>query len=191
MATFPDTTHIKPLLGYDSGLIENVRRNPSEAGASQIRDLWAGERKFYAEFDMDLSAADSRTVIAFNDANYATTFDFYDYDPSVGYTTELIGTGDGATLTFNIPAKETTSRLVYVNGVLKTVVTHYNITAGTGPIGQDRAVFTAGNAPPNGHAVTISYVGRHHFECEFMAFTRPVIGSTGRKRFHIRVEEAW
>jgi hypothetical protein len=196
MAIFPDSNTIKPLLGYESWPIENLRRSPSEAGDTQIRDVW-GRVKWFAEFEMELNASDAATVIAFFMANRATTFTFYDFDPYIAFVAENIGTGDGSAVTYTIPAKETTSHaespqpLVYVNGVLKTAATHYNITPASGALGQDRVIFTGGNAPANGHAVTITYTGRHLYTCEFMKFEYRVVSTLGRKRVSFRVEEAF
>lgn len=196
MAIWPETS--KPLAnGYDNTPLENVRRSPSESGNTQIRDLWAGATKFKAEFEMQLSFANSRIAISFYNTNRGTTVTFFDFDWTMEFTAENIGTGDGSALNFTIPAKETTSHaenaqpLVYVNGVLKTVATHYNITAGSGALGEDRVIFTGGNAPPNGHAVTITYSGRHRYAVDIITCTWKTISSTGRKHFSVRVEEAW
>lgn len=194
MAIFPDSTTIKPLLDYDATPIENVRRTPSESGLQRIRDVW-GREKFQATMEFDLSPTDAATMIAFRSANRAATFTFYDFDPSRPFSNETIGTGDGATLTFTIPAKETTSQIVQVADGLggwttKTAGVHYNITAGSGALGEDRVVFTGGNAPANGRDVRISYTGRHRYTCIFTAYGERVISSTGRKAFSIRVEES-
>jgi hypothetical protein len=190
MAIFPDHSAIKPLVGYEAGEIENVRRNPAEAGATQIRDLWGGLTKFYAEFEYELGTAAAHEFLRFRRANRALTFTFYDIDLDA-FDGENIGTGDGSNLIFTIPAKETANRVVRVAGVLRTAGTHYNVTSGTGSLGEDRVVFTAGNAPTNGQAVTIDYIGRHRYNCEFVAPLRKVIVSgSGRRRLPVRVEQA-
>lgn len=75
-----------------------------------------------------------------------------------------IGTGDGSEVNFDVPnTKNTDPNVVLndievkVNGVTKTPVTHYNFSPYTGTAGTSRVIFTGGNAPPNTHAVTISY----------------------------------
>lgn len=182
---------IKPLVNYNNAPKENVRRTPSESGKTQIRDLWAGETKFQAECEFNVSEADGRTLIAFWTANRGEVVYFFDYDTSLLYTTENIGTGTGAALNFTIPAVSTASQLVYVNGVLKTAGVHYNITAASGANGEDRVIFTGGNAPANGHAVTITYTGSHLYEVDVLSFEWTIVSSMGRKRFRVRVEEAW
>lgn len=79
---------------------------------------------------------------------------------------ENIGTGDGVVTTFLVTKKYVTGTSTYtrrifkpistgfevrVNGVLKTAGSHYNLTASTGTI-----VFTAGNIPGVGEAVTVT-----------------------------------
>jgi hypothetical protein len=198
MAVWPESA--VPLAdGYDNTPIENIRRTPSEAGSTQSRDLWAGATKFKAEFEMRLSLAASRTAIAFWMANRAAAITYFDFDSSVEFDNESIGTGDGSALNFTIPAKRTTATSAPVVQVAdgaggwttKTSVTHYNISAGTGALGEDRVIFTAGNAPANGRAVRISYIGRHRYTVDIIAFDWHTVSSTGRKQFHVRLEEAW
>lgn len=273
MAIFPDTASIKPLIGaYRKNPIENVRRNAAEAADTQIRDVW-GREKFAVTFDMDLTLDDAQTVRDFCRTNRALTFDFFDYDPEK-FSAETIGTGDGANLTFTIPAKETGSQgfapVVEVNdgvasatvtaggtgyansfavtftggggsgaagtatavaGVIqsiaitspgsgyssnptpvltagggtggtataaigawntRTVVTHYNITSGTGSVGQDRVIFTGGNAPPNTRTVRVTYKGRHHYTCELQGPPQTVpVNTLGRKVISVAIMEAF
>ena len=196
MAIFPQTLadgqQVAPLLdGYDEGKIENVRRNPAESGDTQIRDLWMGRTKYFTECDLDVSPADGAAFIAFKDNNRASTVTFFSYDVSLQYDDENIGTGDGVAVNFTIPAKNTAAQVVEVDGVVKTVVTHYNVTAGSGALGEDRVVFTGGNAPANGLAVTISYTGRHRYTVDMLILAWRTLNSLGRKAIHLRVKEAF
>lgn len=96
--------------------------------------------------------------------------DYQDYAiPQSGSTPQSIGTGDGSDLTWQIykrytnaiggtydrtitrPSATAADLVVFVNGVQKTNPTHYGYSSTTGII-----TFTGGNAPPNGHAVTIT-----------------------------------
>lgn len=184
MAIFPDTTSIKPLVGYDPTPIENVRRNPSEAGATQIRDVWGGLTKFKAEFEMELSPTDGDTVIAFWRTNRATTFDFFDYDKVI-FELESLGTLASSPQTFTIPAKATSDHALVVNNV--PVAGPYTLSYGTGTKGQDRITVTG----TIGHSVKLTYRGRHIYTCEIISFAWRVIKGTGRKLFSIFVQEAW
>ena len=69
-------------------------------------------------------------------------------------------TGDGTNLRFDIPGNSnpyTVIGSVKVATALKTVVTHYNLSIGTGAGGADEIVFTSGNAPGNGAAIEIKF----------------------------------
>jgi hypothetical protein len=192
MAIFPDSTSIKPLVdGFQSGFIENVRRNPAEAGNTQIRDVWGGATKFFSAFRMKLNSTNANIVIAFWQDNRALTFTFFDFDNSIRYYAESIGTGDGVTRNFTVAGKEISSQAVSDNGVLKIAGTHYNVSAGSGALGEDRIIFTPGNAPALGHAVLITYTGRHLYNCDLIEFGWEMANSMGAKLFTIRVEEAF
>lgn len=97
----------------------------------------------------------------------ASGFRFKDWtDYYIGFSApQLIGTGDGAATTFQAYRKYTVgaytfyrkiTRLVagtisvYVNGVLKTVTTHYTVNVDTGIV-----TFTGGNTPPMGQIVAM------------------------------------
>jgi hypothetical protein len=195
MAIFPDTSSIKPLIGtVRKSPVENVRRNVAEAGDTQIRDVW-GRVKFTETFDMDLGLDDAETVDDFYNTNRATTFDYFDYDPSK-FSNEEIGTGDGATTTFTIPAKETSDHTIQVSDGAGGWITYglgsASVSYGSGAVGQDRVVFTAPNTPPTGRTVRVTYKGRHHYECEFQGPPQTVVvSSTGRKVISVAIMEAF
>jgi uncharacterized protein (TIGR02217 family) len=116
----------------------------------------------------DTTDMDTIRSFFFNARGKARGFRFKDW-ADFSMTAENIGTGDGVTTVFKITKKygtgayQYTRRIfkpvsatvqVYVNGVLKTLTTHYTLNATTGTI-----TFTGGNTPPLGHAVTVT--------CEF------------------------
>lgn len=192
MAIFPDGTGLKPLYeDYESGEMENVIRNEPRSGKAMRRDVWMGRTRFWATFTLELALAFTYQVMAFWRTNRALTFTFYDFDTD-RFPDESIGTGDGSNLTFTIPAKETTNQTVMVNGTPWLEVTHWNITAGTGALGEDRVIFTTGNAPANGIPVTITYDGRHRYTCEWDGPpSKPVVSGNGRHQIRVRVREAF
>lgn len=157
---------LKPVYGYKADYIEMVKRTASESGKSQIRDVW-GRTRFIADCPHEVRKDDAELLMAFWRANRVLAFDFF--DALEGYfPDESIGTGTGAETTFTVPAKETSDRVVKVAGVTKTEGVHYNISVGTGAVGQDRIIFTGGNIPANGAAITMTYRGRHWFTMEFV-----------------------
>lgn len=116
----------------------------------------------------DTTEMDTIRAFFYNARGKARGFRFKDWS-DFSMTNMQIGTGDGATAAFSIIKKygtgsyQYTRRIfkpvaatvqVYVNGVLKTLTTHYTLNSATGII-----TFTAGNEPPNTHPVTVT--------CEF------------------------
>jgi hypothetical protein len=65
-----------------------------------------------------------------------------------------VGPGDGATKTFTLPAKQTSSQVIYVAGT-PTAVT---ISAGAGPLGEDQITFAS--APALHATISAFLVGR-------------------------------
>jgi hypothetical protein len=157
---------LRPLVdSYSSTPIDALKRNAPTAGAAQSRDPWTGRTKRQVSMEFDLLVADIELISAFIDTYGVAGFTFFDFESKLYGTpgarpARNIGTGDGATLTFTIPAKETSGIVVYVNGVAKTAGVDYNVSVGTGSQGEDQIVFIAGHAPGNGLAVTVAFLGR-------------------------------
>lgn len=166
---------LKPLIsGYNARFISNVKRNSPTAGASQSRDVW-GKKKFTADCPFSKGIDDIELLLSFWDVYGVSGFTFFDFVQTVigapGYRpADALGTGDGATLTFTIRAKEiaSSSVIVYDNGVAVSAG-FYSLSAGTGAQGEDRIVFGGGHAPAAGHALTIAYKGRRRYTCEIVA----------------------
>lgn len=98
--------------------------------------------------------------------------DFSDFKSSsflnpVGFADQVIGVGNGVINTFQLTKTYTVGSNNYVrtikkpvagtvrigvNGVERTITTHWTINTTTGVI-----TFTGGNTPPNGHAVTAGF----------------------------------
>jgi hypothetical protein len=65
---------------------------------------------------------------------------------------ELVGTGDGSTLTFDLTSAGIIYSVVFVNGI-EQAGSAYSISAGTGTGGVDQLVFGSGNAPASALAI--------------------------------------
>jgi len=75
-----------------------------------------------------------------------------------------IGAGTGSQATWSLQAKETSSQIITLNGVLQTLTTDYTIS--TGGDGQDRITFVV--IPPAGYNIEVSYIGKRYFyNCVF------------------------
>jgi hypothetical protein len=83
---------------------------------------------------------------------------------------EFVAYGDGTTTTFDLHSKATdndTTLKIYVAGVEKTKVTHYNFISGGGEGSADRIQFTAGNIPTTGQLITSDFKGRLRIKGRF------------------------
>lgn len=186
MAVFPKTLY--PKYGYRSWQEENKVIPPARSGKGQVKDFW-NRTRFMADMDFELRTDDALTVYGFWIKNRSTAFDFFDYDDAIYFrsfsSASLIGVGDGANLTFNVNGQATRLYTVYVNGVAKVAGTHYNLSLGTGPVGQDRIIFTGGNAPPNTQLVEMDFTGKGRFTCRFAQ--RPDKTTSGRARLALKI----
>jgi len=82
------------------------------------------------------------------------------------YEGEYVGTGDGSTTVFNLPAKNSSDYTVYVNGVEKSGGgVDYTFGEGTGTDGADKITFVA--APAAGDRITYDFTGTLKIRCTF------------------------
>ena len=101
-----------------------------------------------------LSPEELATLRDYHEANRSNSFNFFDR-LSLPWFALAVGTGDGATTTFTLPALSITGLIVKVAGVVKTAGVHFNVSVATGSEGEDRIIFTAGNIPTLGQAITM------------------------------------
>lgn len=124
--------------------------------------------RFTLKYDR-LSATEEKALYDFYLARYGSweAFAFFDFDTRA-YAGVSLGTGNGAATQFQMKARKTTNRTIYVNAIAKTEGTDYTIGSETGTDGQDKVTFTV--APGNGLAVTADYTGQKYFSnCTFEA----------------------
>ena len=110
-----------------------------------------------------LSAADAKTLWEFYMDRKGAYEAFYIYDlalladVSFNHTDQYCGTGDGATDTFDIPGRSTSSQTVYVDGATQSTPGDYSILTGGGESSSDRIQFVA--APAEGEIITCDFTG--------------------------------
>lgn len=82
------------------------------------------------------------------------------------YEGEYVGTGDGSTVIFNLPAKNSSAYTVYKNGVGQSGGgVDYTFAAGGGTDGADKITFVA--APAAGDRITYDFTGNLKIRCRF------------------------
>lgn len=107
-----------------------------------------------------LSTSELQQLHAHYDANSASIFTFFDFW-FLTWPGLSAGTGNGVATVFTLPAKETSSLVVYVDDVITAVTP----SPGTGANGEDEIIFAV--APANGLAITADCIGRRRFSLRY------------------------
>jgi hypothetical protein len=112
------------------------------------------QARFHLEWSSTLSIADRKTLVAHWKSYRASLFTFFDFNTKQGFDEVTIGTGNGATTTFTLPAKTTSGRTIKKATVVQVEGVAYTVGVGTGAEGEDRITFAV--APTLGQIVTAS-----------------------------------
>lgn len=156
MAVFPD---ISPSYSYIvTPQFHTLKLGPTDGDFIQRRKKRTLPlNKFTLTYNV-ISQSEEKTLHDFFLARYGAweAFAFFDFD-SKAHTGISLGTGNGVTTVFQLKAKSTSARTVYVAGVPKTEGVDYTVSVGGGTDGQDQITFAA--APASG-AITADYTGR-------------------------------
>lgn len=167
MAKFPDYSSIgyanpleiiligKTLISEFDDLGEELRR---QKYTYLRRDLTLSYRQ--------ISKINARTIWQFFQSRAARyeTFNFF-LPHTDSYEGEYVGTGDGSTTIWNLPAKTASSYTVYIDGNAQTDTIDYTITASGGADGADVISFSV--APSSGERITFDFTGYLKIRCRF------------------------
>lgn len=166
MALYPSYSSIP----YDSMSMTPVHKTLitifEKEGQRKAKRKWLfPKRKIELTYRL-LTKANARTLwLFFNDRNgQYESFNFFHHQTNT-YEGELIGIGDGTTTSFNIPGKTISAYDIYIDGVEKTEVTHYSITADAGTDGADKLDFVS--APEAGAYISTDFTGYLKVHCRF------------------------
>lgn len=152
LAIFP--TAIK--IAYPIRMREHWRTliNSSEGGVEQRIAKWVRPlREIDLECVLMERSAEADVLFNFLRARKGSFEPFlftFPYERS--YEKEWVGVGNGSATVWRLPFKSVDAYNIYVDGVLKTVTTHYTISIGTGLGGSD--VLTMVTPPAAGAVVT-------------------------------------
>jgi len=122
----------------------------------------------------NITDTELKTLLQFEKNRSGTYESFHwiaEYDED--YDSEYVGTGDGDTVLWNLPCKEASDIVVYVDdreyeeGSDSTAadLNDYVITSSGGTDGVDKIVFT--DAPSAGVRIIIDFTGRLALQCRF------------------------
>lgn len=134
-----------------------------DSGEEQRRQKW-----IYSKYNVrigftGLSATAAGNIYEFYQARRGAyeAFHFFDYY-SATHSGLYVGTGDSTTLIFDIPAKQTSNRAIYLNGAETTSVSY---TTASGTDGSDQVTFTG--APTSTEIITTDFAGQLRIRCRF------------------------
>jgi hypothetical protein len=178
-------TRLRPVYGYASSFNEMVKRTTSEAGKSQLRDVW-NRTRFVASSPHEGTVNDLSYLEQFLEAARTSQFTFFDFKKR-RRTAESLGLGNGGT-TYTIPAKEIEQYAVYLNGVLQAGGS-YAISAESGTQGEDRIIFGAGVSAAN--TITISFLGRYRYTVEMPSPPQVELIGHSTMRINVGIQEAF
>lgn len=136
-----------------------------ESGTEQRRIMWRFPKRTvalnYKTQGFSSTGRDALYEFFQNRRGPGESFWYFDFQKRK-IVDEFVGYGDGTTDIFNLHSKTTDNDAtlkVYVAGVEKTKITHYNFISGGGEGGADRIQFTAGNIPTAGQLITSDFNG--------------------------------
>jgi len=142
-----------------------------ESGEENRKQKWLYPKRKITLTYKNISRANMQTLWQFYVARAGSfeAFNFFLPDPNYGtesYVKEYVGTGDGSTVTFNLPSKNAIAgRIIYVDNTAMGEGAFYTFTDSGGADGADKAVFTT--APDIGSRVSFSFTGRLKVHCRF------------------------
>jgi hypothetical protein len=147
--------------GYSVTPIFETQTTPMRSGADVTYARFTYPRHSIS-MNYRAEGTDADDVLDFFEAR-AGKFEAFDFIDFVSRSWEgfYVGIGDGAEDTWDLPFATGAAVSVYVNGVLKTVITDYTYGAATDPNGRIELIFN--RAVGNGRVITIDFTGKRYF----------------------------
>ena len=163
MAEYPTTP--RPQYPYDLTVNWKTITSAFDSGKEQRR-----QKQTYAKYDVSLtynqvSASDFQTLWNFYVARKGSYEAFYFYTLATSDWDGLfIGTGNAATVTFDLPGKSTSAVTIYADGAAMTAA-DYTLVTGGGTESSDRVTFDT--APALNTILTCDFTGYMRIRCRF------------------------
>lgn len=169
MALYP-TLESFPYISIGQSTDQKVlKSNFDELGNIQVKRKWFYPRRSLTLLYSNSEDVDIRTLEQFyinrNGGFNAFTFIMPD-DLSETFTGEYVCSGDSSAIIFNLPCKDATAVIIYIDTNIQTEGSNYVITENGGQDGVDSIEFTV--APGAGARVTMDFIGRLAVRCRFV-----------------------
>ena len=169
MALFPEYDTI----GYVNPLVitlnfKTLTSQFDEEGEEKRRRKWLYTKRDITLSYQYISRQDMRMIWQFYQARYGSyqAFNFFLPYADETYVGEYVGTGDGTTVIFNLPSKNASGKIVYIDSSETEETTDYTYTAVGGTDGADKIEFVV--APNDGERITFDFAGILKTRCRFM-----------------------
>jgi len=150
-------------------LFKTLFSNFDDLGEERRKKKWMYPKRAISLQYNNINMIQGRTLFQFYLDRHGAyeAFTFFKYEVEI-YTGEYISTGDGSTVLFNLPCKNSSARTVYLDGDTQTEGTSahdYIYSALGGTDGCDKVTFNT--APTSGKRITIDFAGKLKIRCRF------------------------
>lgn len=137
-----------------------------DLGEEKRKKKWLYPRRLMTLTFNYLSTSHARILWAFFIARGGSfeAFNWFDIF-SNEYVGEYVGTGDGSTTNFNLPSKDASSRVLYIDGNAQTEGVNWDFTGEGGADGADLCELTTPASA--GQRITFDFTGYLKVHCRF------------------------
>lgn len=142
-----------------------------DSGAEARRSRWTFPKYNITLKYQALTAANQQILWTFYMARKGAYEAFWFYDPAAAsgivtsHAGQYVGVGNASTQAFDLPGKSTSSRSVYLDGVVQS--SGFSYGTGTGDGAADQVTFTS--PPAAGVIITADFAGTLRMRCRFAA----------------------
>lgn len=171
MSAFPEISSVP----FGNPVIQQIQFKTiitgyDDMGVEQRKQKWLYPRRLITLRYPYITKAEIQTLFQFyiDRAGAYQSFAFFYPSPrgnDYSYVKEYVGTGDGSTTVFNLPAVDSGNYTLYVDLSAQSDPSDYSFAAQSGPDGEDKVTFVS--APASGERVTFSFTGRLKLRARF------------------------
>ena len=141
-----------------------------DLGVEKRKQKWLYPKRLISLTYKGISKAQAATLYQFYIAragSYEAFNFFYPETKSTNtYVTEYVGTGDGATIVFNLPSRTASAYTLYLDAAAQTAGgTDWTFASQGGADSADKCTFVA--APNDGQRITFTFTGYLKVRCRF------------------------
>jgi len=160
-----------PSVNYGNPVVEDMQfktlmSNFDNLGVERRKRKWLYPKRTVTLQYNNITLSDARSIFQFyiDRSGAYEAFTFFKYETE-SFEGEYVGTGDGSTVTYDLPCKNSSARILYLNNVVQNNPADYTYSALGGLDGADQITFIA--APTSGHRIILDFTGNLKIRCRF------------------------